>query len=118
MQEEHKIQKAFFDWIRATEEYFPVLKLMFAVPNAAKRSYKLAAMLKAEGLRKGVLDVIFPVSRQGFTGLAIEFKTPGKKLTPEQEEFAEMLKLEGWKTVVFTNPESAIDEVKRYAGIP
>lgn len=99
------------------ETKYPELKLMFAVPNAGKRTFKVAAMMIAEGLRKGVLDILFPVARCGFIGLAIEFKKPGKGLTEEQADFAEMLVKEGWLVVVMTDADAAIRTVKNYIGI-
>lgn len=123
MQAEHQIQKTVFDWVRVAEKVYPVLRLAFAVPNAGKRTYKIAAMLKAEGMRKGVLDTFFPFSRQGYTGLVIEFKKPGgklspvEKLTPEQAEYREMLLLEGWKVEVLDDAEAAILCIKQYLGI-
>jgi hypothetical protein len=114
---EHQIQSAFFQWVRVAEKIHPRLKLMFAVPNAGKRGYKTAAMLIAEGLRKGVLDVLFPVASSGFNGLAIEFKKPGGVLTPEQEDFADALTGEGWLVVMMTDSHGAISLVKNYLGL-
>jgi hypothetical protein len=114
---EHDIQKSFFDQIRMMEPKYPILKLMLAVPNAAKRSYKLAAMLKAEGMRKGMLDVLFLVPMKGFSGLAIEFKKVGGKLTPEQLDYIDLLTKSNWLVAVETDAESAINLVKRYLGI-
>lgn len=99
------------------EAKYPVLKLMIAIPNAAKRSYKLAAMLKAEGMRKGMLDVLFLVPMQGFAGLAIEFKKPGGKLTEEQAEYIGILQKANWLVAVETDAEAAIKLVKNYLGI-
>ena len=114
---EHKIQSAFFAWVRLSEKRYPVLRLMFAVPNAGKRGYKTASMMIAEGLRKGVLDVIFPVARSGFNGLAIEFKKPGGKMTSEQIEYSEMLVNENWLVALITDSEEAIRTVKNYLNI-
>lgn len=114
---EHDIQSAFFRWVRIAEKVHPVLCTMFAVPNAGKRGYKTAAMLIAEGLRKGVPDIIFPVARSGFAGLAIEFKKPGGKLSTEQKEFIPRLTSENWLVVVQTDSEEAIRIVKNYLGI-
>lgn len=115
---EHRIQSAFFQWVRVMEKTHPCLELMFAVPNAGKRSYKIAAMLKAEGMRTGVLDIIFPVARAGFNGLAIEFKKPNDgRLTEEQEKFAHALADEGWLVVTITDSDRAITLVKNYLGI-
>lgn len=90
---------------------------MVAIPNAAKRSYKLMAMLKAEGFRAGIPDVLFLVARRGFMGMAIEFKTPGNKPKQHQQEFIDMMKQEGWHVLVLTDPMLAIQEVKLYLGI-
>lgn len=90
---------------------------MVAIPNAAKRSYKIAAMLKAEGMRKGMLDVLFLVARKGFAGLAIEFKKVGGKLTPEQLEYIDLLQKENWFVMVLTDAEEAIRLVKNYLDI-
>jgi hypothetical protein len=114
---EHDIQKSFFDQIRLMEAKHPILKLMLAVPNAAKRSYKLAAMLKAEGMRKGMLDVLFLVPMKGFSGLAIEFKKVGGKLTPEQLDYIDLLTKAGWLVIVETSADSAMKVVKNYLGI-
>lgn len=90
---------------------------MFAVVNAAKRSFKLAAMLKAEGMRAGVPDVLLLVARNGFTGLAIEFKKPGGKLSESQVEFIDRLVKEGWLVCVISDAEEAIRVTKNYLGI-
>lgn len=114
---EHDIQAAFFRWVRIAEKQNPVLRLMFAVPNAGKRGYKTAAMMLAEGLRSGVPDMLLPVARGGFTGLAIEFKKPGGKLSDNQKEFIEMMVKENWLVVVMTDTEAAIRTVKDYLSI-
>lgn len=119
---EHQIQTAFFKWVRLAEKVHPVLKLIFAVPNAGKRSYRTASMMISEGLRSGVCDVIVPVSRHGFCGLAIEFKVAGgdarKKLTENQDEFIAGLTKENWLVSVLTDSEEAIRIVKNYLDIP
>src|SRR6267154_720893 len=114
---EHDIQAAFFQWVKLAEKANPTLRLMFAVPNAGKRSYKTAAMMIAEGLRKGVPDMILPVPRNGFTGLAIEFKRPGETPRPEQLAYIALLVKEHWLVVVLTDSEAAIKTVKSYLGL-
>lgn len=98
---EHAIQSAFCDWCRLNETRYPALKLAFAVPNAAKRSVRLAARMKAEGLRAGVPDWILPVPAQnypyGYIGLAIELKAHRTKISPAQSEYMAMLKSYGWR---------------------
>jgi VRR-NUC domain len=115
---EHQIQVAFIKEVRFLEPRYPELKTLFAVPNAAKRSFKLAAMLKAEGMLSGVPDIILPVARQGFNGLMIEFKKPKTgKLTEAQETYIDLVVKENWLVVVMTDAQAAIDVVKNYLGI-
>jgi hypothetical protein len=48
---EHAEQSAVFHWAKVREEQYPALKMMFAVPNAGKRSPGAAAYYLAEGLK-------------------------------------------------------------------
>lgn len=115
---EHQIQAAFIKEIRILEARYPELKTLFSVPNAAKRSFKLAAMLKAEGMLSGVPDIVLPVARKGFNGLMIEFKKPKTgKLTPSQGDYIELIVKENWLVVVMTDAQAAIEVVKNYLGL-
>lgn len=115
---EHQIQSAFIKEIRILEQRYPELRTLFAVPNAAKRSFKLAAMLKAEGMLSGVPDIILPIARKGFNGLMIEFKKPVTgRLTGAQEIYIDLIVKENWLVVVMTDAQAAIDIVKNYLGI-
>jgi hypothetical protein len=100
---EHAIQAAFITWCHLNEKtIMPQLALGFAVPNGGKRSAKTAALLKAEGVRPGVPDWMLPVPNCGFSGLAIEFKRPGKKTTTPQNNYIDKLVLVGWLVVICT----------------
>lgn len=114
---EHDIQSAFFDWVRLAKNIHPVLKLVFAVPNAGKRGFQVAARMKAEGLISGVPDVLFPAPRNGFTGLAMEFKRPGETPTENQLDFMDGLLKENWLVVVVTDSEAAIRTIRDYLGL-
>lgn len=110
MTSEHAIQSAFFDWAKL----HPVARRAYAVPNAAKRSYRLASMMVAEGLRKGVLDVHIPVSAGGCHGMWIEFKAGSNKLTPEQAAEADQLAQDGFFVLVSWDAEDAIQKTLDY----
>lgn len=115
---EHQIQCAFIVQIRFLQLRHVELGTLFSVPNAAKRSFKLAAMLKAEGMISGVPDIVLPVARQGFHGLMIEFKKPKTgKLSEAQKCYIDLIVKEGWLVVVMTDAEAAIKAVKNYLGI-
>lgn len=76
----------------------------FAIPNAAKRGYKLAAMMTAEGMRKGIPDMFIPELR-----LFIEMKRrKGGVVSPEQKEWIEYLRSIGYQAEVCRGAEAAI----------
>ena len=111
---EHQLQSAFVQWARAKEGKYPELRLAFAVPNAAKRSFALAQIMRDEGLRAGVPDWWLPVPRKGFSGLVIEFKAPGKKVTDAQASYMEMLLIEGWRVYTMNDWAMAAIVVETY----
>jgi hypothetical protein len=100
---EHDLQVSIFEWAEMQKGKFPELALLFAVPNAAKRSPRQGAYMKAEGMKAGVPDIWLPVARGGFHGLVIEVKpehTPGVTTktypTAEQKDWIERLNTEGY----------------------
>ena len=112
---EHQIQSAFIKWVRLAEKQDDRLKLSFAIPNAGKRTVRVASMMKAEGLREGVLDWILPVKSHGFGCLVIEFKVPGKaSLKDQQAEQHDLHVKHGNLVAVCTDAEAAIRTVKGY----
>jgi len=113
---EHDHQCALFAWAALRKD----LALMYAVPNAAKRSMKLAAYMKREGMRSGVPDICLPVARGGYHGLYIEIKrpkSPGKpagKLSEAQKQWLDALKREGYAAVVCFGWDEARGVIERY----
>ena len=57
----------------------------FAVPNAARRSLRMGAHMKSEGLRSGVADLCFMLP--GGTVAWLELKKPGNYQTVQQKGF-------------------------------
>lgn len=85
---EHDEQRAFVKWFRAQ---FPTV-LVFAVPNAAMRDYKLAAYLRSEGMFAGIPDLHIPEWRT-----VIEFKRQkGSTISTEQFWCEAYYKRIGW----------------------
>ena len=85
---EHDEQRAFVKWFHAQ---FPKV-LIFAVPNAAMRDYKLAAYLRSEGMFAGIPDLHIPEWRT-----VIEFKRQkGSTISPEQYWCEAYYKRIGW----------------------
>lgn len=88
--------------------------LLFAVPNAARRSHALAAYLRKEGLRAGVADLMLPVARHGFHGLFIELKSLSGRATQKQLDFGARVTAQGYLFVVCRGADAAIDTLTRY----
>ena len=86
---EHQEQVALFKWAEYAVGRWPVLELLYAIPNGGLRPAKErtdkrgrrvrysveAQKLRAEGVKTGVPDICLPVASGVFHGLYIEMKT-------------------------------------------
>ncbi|QDH84498.1 hypothetical protein Axy20_028 [Achromobacter phage vB_AxyS_19-32_Axy20] len=92
---EHGEQAALFCWAAACAnayESMACLKWMFAVPNGGARDRVTASMMKGEGVKPGVPDVMLPVTNPEYAGLWIELKrVKGGILSDDQKAYAEWL---------------------------
>lgn len=78
-------------WANEHESRYPVLSLLFHVPNGGNRHKATAVKLKAQGVRKGVPDLCLPVPRNDFHGLWIEMKRiRGGSVKPEQKDWHDL----------------------------
>jgi len=99
-------QEALIKWADiSASERFPT-NLLYSNPMGGYRNPREGARLKAQGARKGMLDLVLPVPRNGFHGLYIELKRPIVKgeakptVSPEQKYWIEQLRLQGYKAEV------------------
>lgn len=89
-----------------------------AVPNGGFRVRREAAMLKAEGVQKGMPDLLIftpPPSSPGRCGVALEMKRRDGKpsdLRPNQRVWLERLEDLGWSVVVGWGALDAIDKLR------
>lgn len=98
---EHQHQVNLFRWAKMQSGKHPELKLMFAVPNAAKRNLNTAMYMKAEGLASGVPDIFLPCARGAYHGLFIELKrAEGSVVSKTQKVYLDGLNMQGYKAVV------------------
>ena len=99
---EHQEQKLFVKWF---ELQYPKVRL-FAIPNGGNRNARTGAMLKLEGVRKGVPDIFIPEWR-----LWLEFKiSKGGRVKPEQREWIDYLNGCGYTAIV----ANGFDVAKNY----
>lgn len=97
---EHDEQVALFAWAAANLERYPALRWMHANPNGGHRHVAVASKLKAEGVRKGVLDIYLIYPARGFPAMACELKVGKNRPTKEQAEWIAHLKAIGWYVVL------------------
>lgn len=114
---EHTEQAALFEWAAWNQSKAAALNMLYAVPNGGKRDKRTAAMLKAEGVKRGVPDVVLPVARGGFHGLYIEMKVGRNKTSDEQNTWIAALEAEGYCTVVAYGWEAAARALCDYLGL-
>ena len=117
---EHDAQSAVFVWAAhpVTLRRYPLLELLYAVPNGEKRDLKVAQRLKKEGVKSGVPDLQLPVPRGGWAGLYIEMKAGSNKPTPAQARFIELLIGQGHRVSVQRSAAAAIAEIEWYLSLP
>lgn len=111
--EEHRAQAALVQWLAAKGV------LAMAIPNAARRSARTAAYLKAEGMIAGAPDLI--LSRLATDGrpVAVEMKrAKGGRTTPAQDAMHRALACDGWVVLVCHGLDDAILQVSSTYGWP
>lgn len=114
---EHQEQRALIEWARLNERIEPRLKLLFAIPNGRKRTKAEAGMLKAEGVKAGVPDLMLPTKGSwNEHGLFIEMKADDGKLSKAQGEFAVMVEGEGYAWNLCTSWVKAATIICEYLG--
>lgn len=112
MMKEHDIQVALMRWMRL--QHRKAYKVTYATPNAAKRTPRQGAYMKAEGLKSGVPDICIPIPRKGFGALYIELKREGGKLTDNQAEWLDNLNEAGNMAVLCVGFDAAKDTINSY----
>lgn len=115
---EHAEAVRLMQMVRIHESRFPALKLLFAVPNGGDRNKIVAAKMKAEGVRPGVLDYFLAFPAHEFHGLAIELKSLTGYASREQREWVERLRANGYRAEVCRGWEQAWSVISDYLGIP
>ena len=111
-QTESQIQKDCVAWFR--RNYPSVEQLFFAVPNGGRRDKWTAKIMKDEGARAGVPDLILLIPMGGYASLCIEMKTPTGKQSQAQKDFEKIAKKMKNKYEVCHSFEEFRTAVKQY----
>lgn len=119
---EHDEQVALFGWAQLAARMHPGLELLYAIPNAAKRTGRQGKAMKAEGLRPGFPDVGFPVPAKRndplekvYHGAFIEMKAKdAPKPRIEQQKWLDALSAQGYACTVAYGFEEAQQFILNY----
>jgi hypothetical protein len=112
---EHAHQSALFCWAaQMANNGYPELRLLFAIPNGGERNIKVAAQLKAEGVKAGVPDIFLPVPSAFWAGLFIEMKVKPNKPSVDQCEWLTRLSEQRYFTKVCWSWEEAANTILEY----
>lgn len=98
MANEHEHQAMLIKWFDL--RYMCHRGRLFAIPNGGQRHVLVASKLKAEGVRRGVPDLMLPIPMNGYHGLFIEMKKEKGRTTEEQESWLEYLNEQGYLAIV------------------
>ncbi len=111
---EHAHQCALMCWCALNFKTWPLLKLLFAIPNGGERNPIVASRLKAEGVKSGVPDLFLPVARHGYHGLFVEMKKPKGTIGHNQPAWEEALKTQGYAHLYAYGWEQAAAAIQWY----
>ncbi len=111
---EQKQQAAYFQW--CAKSGIKELEQAFAVPNGGSRHMLEALNLKRSGVRPGVPDVLLPIAKGGFIGLALEFKWNYGKPSEAQIDRVTALQMAGWCVMLVWDWEAAKRATEGYLG--
>lgn len=120
--EESIEQRAYVQWaevVRVPWLAEPIGRHLFAVPNGGGRSKVEAAILKAEGVRPGVPDLMLALPTGHYHGLFLEMKRQnGGRVSPEQKAWIERLESVCYKAAVCRGFNEARLVTLEYLGMP
>ena len=108
-------QKWLFQWAADVLGKYPELALMFHIPNEGKRSSRTGALMRREGLKRGVPDIFLPVPRGKYHGLFIELKrTKNSSVSDDQKGWLEALRRQGYDAHICKGWVEAAEAIERY----
>lgn len=108
---EHDLQVRCMTWARYNHPYLD--SLFFAVPNGEHRSASVAARLKAEGVKRGVADIILLLPNACYSSLNIEMKD-GSSQSEDQKLYELCVNASGGLYIVCRSYEEFTVTVTQY----
>lgn len=107
--DEHRLQVQITKWLDWKQD-FP----FFAVPNGGLRNIRVAAALKAEGVKAGVADMFWMISNKNWNGLFVEVKCKGNYQQPSQKKFQAICLKHGYYYAVVRSIEECEELINQF----
>lgn len=119
---ESKCQQALIRWFSFAHRGLgvPDARLLFAVPNGGARNVVTGSILKAEGVRAGMPDLLLAMPSTTHArlrprhGLFIELKTWCGRVSPVQRQMLQLLRDAGYEAVVAHGFDQAQRAITQY----
>jgi len=131
-QQEHQDQVVVMLWAELNKKKYPCLGFIYAIPNMSMAHVNFRVKMKAEGLKKGMLDWCLPWpivchkmhgDLYSFCGLYVEMKVPPvgypnsrplSKISNDQKEWIAYFLDVGYEVKVAWSADEAIGHLKEY----
>lgn len=114
---EHQIQCALISWWGLQHKNYNLPEFaLFSIPNGSKRNPVTGAILKREGVRRGVVDLFLSAPTKTHHGLFIEMKAGTNKPSVEQREFLGHALTQGYQCAVCYDWQEAVNIIHGYLG--
>ncbi len=97
------------DWVKANTD-LPIIH----IPNEGKRSYVMSHIMKRMGLMAGVSDLFIPRRNIRYSGLWLEVKAEGGKVSAYQEAFIHNMLKENYMALCVWGADSGIEFIKSH----
>ena len=110
-------QSMLFQWCELQKAKYPMLSLLFAIPNGGSRHRLEAINLKKQGLKPGVPDIFLPYPNKKYHGLFIELKYGKNKASDKQKAWINELNHQGYYAKVCTGFEEAKNTILEYINL-
>ena len=116
---EHAEQSALMAWAGLQSKAMPDLSMLFAIPNGGARTLVTGAMLKREGVKKGIPDLFLACPRRACGGLFIEMKRKcgvPSDVSQEQRQWLAKFISQGYQAEVCNGADEAKAVILKYLG--
>lgn len=106
------IQQNCVKWFRL--QYPKLALLLVAVPNGGARRRIEGGIMKAEGVTRGVSDLVLFFPSNHFHGLCIEMKTQKGRQQPSQKIWQREVEWAGYKYIICHSFDEFMTEINNY----